>query len=207
MQNNLILTYIHYLIHPFRTHDSFINEDEEIRQLSLGESISLSWIFVVLNGVVRIILINLVVVLYLHFLGGGEGFLNVFESEEGFIGFYFIILSTFLDIIFYPLFMLFFTQFWEFVLKVFGFLLGVEDTQKRAQDILTVAMSSQVLGIVPVFGAIAQKFASLVLIFAGVKKQMNTTTAMTVCILLFPALMSLGLFSVVVFLYILSLSS
>jgi len=204
---SMLSSYIHYLIHPFESHELLKSSDSQgLRHLSLSESLGLSWIFVVINGAMRILLINFVVLLYINLSNSESITSTIFQIDDGFLGFYFIILSTILDVVFYPLFMLFFVQLWEFILRIFGYFLSIEDTDQRVRNVMSVAMSSQILTVIPIFGGIAQKFASLILIFAGVKKQFNASTALTLCILSFPALVSLGLLSLFVFLYILSLS-
>ncbi len=201
-------SYIHYLVHPFRSHELLLSEDSQgLRHLNVSESIGMSWIFVVLNGFFRILLINLVLFLFLDIQADADYIFSLFDNEDKYIGFYFLILSTILDVIFYPLFMLFFIQFWEFILKIFGSLLGVEDISSKTQDIMSVAMSSQILVMIPVFGGIAQKMASMILMFAGVKKQLNVSTAMAVCIMSAPLVLVLGFFSLIVFSYILGLTT
>ena len=199
-------TYIHYLIHPFKSHELLLAKSGELKSMTIGESIGISWVFIVLNGFIRIILINLVLMLFLNLTMDQMNPFQVFESEDGFLGFYFIILSTILDVIFYPLFMLFFIQFWEFVLTIFGSLLGLEDTDEKVGNIMTVAMSSNILTIIPVFGGIAQKFASVILIFAGIKSQLKASTPLTLCIMFFPALMGLGVFCLIILTYVVSLT-
>jgi hypothetical protein len=198
-------TYTQYLIHPFRSHELLLEENESIKNISLSESIGLSWIFVVLNGVVRILLINFVLILFMNLFSDESTLSRVFESDDGFIGFYFLIFSTILDVIFYPLFMLFFVQFWSFILRIFGSLLNIEDTDERVEKIMVVTMSSQILSVIPIFGGIAQKFAALILMFAGIKKQLEASTLLTLCILSFPLLLMLGIFSLVMTAYAVSL--
>jgi hypothetical protein len=102
--------------------------------------------------------------------------------------------------------MLFFVQFWSFILRIFGSLLNLSDTDERVEKIMTVAMSSQMLSVIPIFGGVAQKGASLLLMFAGIKKQLEASTLLTICILLFPLLLILGFFSLIMMTYVVSLT-
>jgi hypothetical protein len=207
VKKGYLSTYFHYLVHPFYTHELLLDGESDLRRMTVGESLGLSWIFVIINGVMRIILINFVIMIYLSLYHDTSSIFDVFDNSDRFLGFYFIILSTILDVIFYPLFMLFFIQFWEFVLKVFGGALKVENASDKAAEIMSVAMSSHILTIVPIFGGFAQKFASLILMFAGIKKQLNTSTPMALCILAFPIFIMLGLFCLIMLTYILSLQA
>jgi hypothetical protein len=188
-----------YLVHPFRSHD-YITEKEELeflpKKLSVYESLGASWVFIVFNGLIRIWLINMVIYTFYGLTDPSDGLISQFYDGDGFTGFYFLILSTILDVIFYPLFTLFLIQFWEFVIRGFGKLLEVEgDLGEKAHDIMAVALSSHVLMIVPIFGNFAQKFASLVLMYAGLRKQLNASPAICVCIMLTPILIFLGMAS------------
>ncbi len=207
VKKGYLSTYFHYLVHPFYTHELLIDGDSDLRRLSVGESLGLSWIFVVINGLMRIILINFVVMIYLNLYYDASSIFNIFDNSDRFLGFYFIILSTILDVIFYPLFMLFFIQFWEFVLRIFAGALKVENASEKAAEIMSVAMSSHILTVVPIFGGVAQKFASFVLMFAGIKRQLDTSTPMALCILAFPLFVVLGISCLIMLTYVLSLQS
>jgi hypothetical protein len=131
-----------------------------------------------------------------------SSFLNIKE----FPGLYFIVLSSVLDIIFYPLFGIFLIQFWEVIIKMFGNFLNVKgDVSGKAQDIISVYFSSSILKLIPIFGAPMQSFASMVLMYAGLRKQLNASPVLSVCIILTPFVILLALFSALLLLVLLSL--
>jgi hypothetical protein len=203
-------SYIHYLIHPFKTHEAFMGKQTDLsftpKKMSLYESLGASWVFIVFNGIVRILLVNFVLFAFLKISDSGAGIFSTLSNEDGFLGFYFLILSTILDVIFYPLFTLFIVQFWEFVIKIFGKALGEqENLDEKARDIMTVALSSHIFVIVPVLGSMAQKFAALILMYAGLRKQLNASAGLSVCIMLVPVLMMLMLFSLIMLIVVLRL--
>ena len=202
-----LYTFFMYLVHPFRSHDFFLKSDSDFlpKKLGIYESLGASWAFVVINGIVRIWLINLVLVSFYEFTAQGDGLIDQLYHADGFTGYYFLVMSTILDVIFYPLFVLFVIQFWEFVISFFGKWLGVQgDLTQKAQDIMAVSLSSHLFMVIPIFGAMAQKLASLVLMYAGLRKQLNASPAMCICIMLTPILIILGLLSVMLLLFILN---
>lgn len=204
--------YAYCLVHPFKTHELYLTNSADENGfkphiLGIYESLGTSWIFVVISGIFRIALINLVFFSFFNLTDDEGSLLKLVSGEDGFIGFYFILFQTIIDVIFYPLMMLFLIQFWEFVIKIFGKALGIEeDLENKAKDIMSVALSSSILSIIPIFGGIAQKFASLILMYAGLRKQLNASMPLSLCIMAFPVLMMLALTSLVVFLFILNMS-
>lgn len=209
---DVIYSYFLYLTHPFKTHDMFMKpylyeEKEYIPQkLTIYESLGTSWIFVVINGVFRIFIVNLLILGFIKLMNPTEGiFLDLYDGDK-FIGFYFLVLSTILDVIFYPLFGLFLIQFWEFVIKMMSKILPVEgDVDEKAKMILSVSLSSHILMIVPIFGDMAQKLANFILMYAGLRKQLNYSPSVCLCILFSPLLILLGFFSLIMLLFVVNL--
>lgn len=191
-----LYTFFIYLVHPFRSHDFLLNSDSTFLPKKVGvyESLGASWAFVVINGLVRIWLINLVLLSFYHFTSPGDGLIDQLYLGDGHAGYYFLILTTILDVIFYPLFVLFLIQLWEFIISFFGKLLAVEgDLSAKAQDIIAVSLSSHIFMIIPIFGSMAQKIASFILMYAGLRKQLSASPLLCVCILMTPFVMLLGL--------------
>ena len=199
---DVIYSYIHYLIHPFKTHDYFLAPDDyqgfKPLKLSVYESLSASWVFIVINGLFRIITLNFILVAFYElFLEDSALFSEMINIQE-YPGFYFLILSTILDVIFYPLFGFFIIQFWEVIIKIFGRLLEVKgDLTEKAHAILSVKMSSQILKIIPIFGGPSQSLASMILMYAGLRKQLNASPVLCLCIIFSPFVLLLALFSIV----------
>lgn len=204
---NWFASYFYYLIHPFKTHDELLKFDHGYdsfpRQMGIYESLGTSWIFIVINGIIRIMLLNLVVYSVLSLDVGGENIISLVSGEDKYLSFYFVILSTILDVIFFPLITLFFIQFWEFILRIFANLLGIKDNiDDRVRNIMSVSLSSNILSIIPIFGSMAQSFASLILMFAGIKKQFNASTPLTICILMVPLLILFFFISVILLIFV-----
>lgn len=209
---DVFLSYIHYLIHPFKTHQSFLatsepnpNEYSPLK-LSAYESLATSWLFVVINGIIKIAILNFSIHFMLDLFQDtfeiGGNLINIGE----FPGLYFLVLSSFLDIIFYPLFGIFLIQFWGVIFKFYSGILGVEgDLSEKSHNIMSVYFSSSILTIIPFVGSSIQSLASMVLMYAGLREQFKTSPVLSVCIILTPVLILLGMLSLVVFIFIISL--
>lgn len=201
----LLINYFNYLIHPFRTHEALAHPERfpehPIQRLSAYESLATSWIFVMVNGIIRIIVLNFVLIFLFDL--AADSSLNLLEYMDfsELPGLYFIILSSILDIIFYPLFGIFIIQFWEVVIRFFGKLNGTQgDLVQKAQDIMAVRLSSKVLTIIPFIGPALESFAGLVLMYAGLRKRLHTSVPLTLCILFTPMLLTLVLVTTVLML-------
>jgi len=203
-------SYIHYLIHPFSTHESFLNPDrfegESLVKLTAYESLITSWVFVIVNGVFRVITLNFLIVFLLDLASDSEiNYAGIINLEE-FPAFYLIVISSIVDIIFYPIYGMVIIKFWDFIFKMYGNLMEVSgDISQKSHDILCVYFSSSILKIVPIFGAPIQSLASMVLMYAGIRKQLNASPALSVCIILTPMLFGLALICLITLLVMISL--
>lgn len=204
---DILYSYLMYLIHPFKSHEvlngSNRDDDLGISKISLYEALGTSWIFVVFNGLLRILMINFVIWIFYRFTANEDGLLFQLVQSENTTGFYFLILSTILDIIFYPLLTLILVHFWEFIVRIYARLLGFEgDVGQKARDVLTVSLSSNVLMVIPIIGDFAQKLVAIFLMFVGLRKQFGMSMSIGVCILLTPFVMMLGLFSLLMLFFL-----
>lgn len=206
-----LTTYIHYLIHPFQTHDAFIHPERhgEKIPLKLGvyESLATSWLFVIINGVFRIILLNFTIIFLMDLFNDDIFDYSILIDLKDFSGLNFIVLSSILDIIFYPLFGIFIIQFWEVIIRFYGKALGVQgDLAEKAQSIISVYFSSSILRIIPIMGSVAQSIAAMILMYAGLRKQLRSSPVLSVCIILTPFLMLLAMVSFVLVIVLMAVS-
>lgn len=203
-------SYIHYLIHPFKTHDAFMYPAKvtgyKPMRLNAYEALTASWLFVLISAIFRIITLNFFIIFLVGLLNDSSFDYASFIDLSEFPSLYFVVLSSVLDIIFFPLFGFFIIQFWEFVIKLFGNMLDVSgNLTERAQDIIAVYYSSYILNLIPVFGAPLQSLASMVLMYAGLRKQLNASPVLSVCIIMTPFLFLLILASLLMLLVLMAI--
>ena len=189
---NVLSAYMYYLIHPFKTHESFKNNDHEVLKLSVYESLGASWLFIVINGIFRIFLLNLVLVGILDLINDSEiaslGLIDLTDVPA----YSFLVLSAVLDVVFYPLFGLFIIQFWEIIIKFFAKILQVKgDLTMIAQDILSVSFSCKILNVIPIFGGSLSSLANFILMYAGLRSRLYSSPVLSVLIILSPLLILL----------------
>ncbi len=203
----VLRTYVHYLIHPFKTHEQFLYPDRfegELSDYSSYQSLSISWVFVVFNGIGRVVLLNLVLVMMVGLLAETElsSVVNIGEIPS----LYLIILSTVLDVIFFPLFGFFIIQFWDVVIRAVGFLLETPgNLALKADRIISVYFSANIFRVIPVLGGPIKSFAGMLLLYAGLRKQLNASPLLAACVVLTPMLFILVVVSMIMLLVLLSL--
>ncbi len=203
----VLRTYVHYLIHPFKTHEQFLYPDRfegELSDYSSYQSLSISWVFVVFNGIGRVVLLNLVLVMMVGLLAETElsSVVNIGEIPS----LYLIILSTVLDVIFFPLFGFFIIQFWDIVIRAVGFLLETPgNLALKADRIISVYFSANIFRVIPVLGGPIKSFAGMLLLYAGLRKQLNASPLLAACVVLTPMLFILVVVSMIMLLVLLSL--
>lgn len=203
---NVLSTYVYYLIHPYKTHESFEKGDDEVMKLSVYESLGASWLFVVVNGIFRIFLLNLVLVGLFDLLSESEVVSLGLVDLDDIPAYSFLVLSAVLDVVFYPLFGLFLIQFWEVIIKFFAKLLKVKgDLTSISQDILSVSFSSKILNVVPVFGGTLSSFANFILMYAGLRSRLHSSPTLSVLIIFSPIFLLLFLTCIVMMIAVLFL--
>ncbi len=197
-------SYAHYLVHPFKTHEAFMHpEREELYhpiKFSAYESLVMSWVFIIINGIFKVFILNITVLWLINLFTDSAFDFTRFINFEEFSGMHFVVLSTVLDIIFYPIFGLLIVQYWEVVIKFFGNLLQVQgDLNEKAQNVVSVYLSSHMFKLVPLIGGAFQNLAGMVLMYAGLRKELNASPSLSVCIILSPFVLMLALASLVMF--------
>lgn len=200
-------TYIHYLIHPFKTHEQFLHPDRfesDLPEYSSYQSLGISWVFAVINGLGRVVVLNFVLVMIVNLMRDTElsAIINIGEISS----LYLIILSTALDVIFFPLFGFFIIQFWDIIIRAIAYLLETPgNLALKADRIISVYLSANIFRIVPILGGPIKTFAGMVLMYAGLRRQLNASPLLSICIILTPALFLMVFFSVIMLMVLLSL--
>lgn len=190
---DLLYTYYYALIHPFKTYRE-LEENPDRPYLSIFESLSLSWLLVVFNALIRLIFINFVLQTFVSISAGDSGVWQELVGKTGFNGHYFLILSIVWDIFLFPIITFIVLQLWIFLFKFFAVLMNVEgDIDKKSQDIVSVSMSSYGLYAIPFLGDMLQKFFQYFLMFTGLKREFKLSGLESALILLTPLFFLIGL--------------
>jgi hypothetical protein len=192
-------TYLMVLVHPFRIHDQFRHqlpipnhEGHLYRPLTLAESLGISWVFAVIRGLARIIVLNFFLGSLLKLQSESFPFLQEFIKTSGASSYYFFLFSAALDIIFFPVSSIVVTEVWAWIIKRYSGWLNPDLPHEEISDqITTHALASNVFSIIPFIGDLVQGFLYYFLIYAGLRSNLGATRSLAWVILLTPTLLFL----------------
>jgi hypothetical protein len=203
-------TYLMVLVHPFRIHQQFrfsfslpYYPGKKFKPLTLAESIGISWIFAIIQGLLKIVLLNIFLQAFLSFQSENFPIIQDLLLSSGMTTYYFFLFSGCLDVIFYPLGVIIGVEVWNWVIKKYArFLNPGLEADKIAEQITTHALASNLFLIIPFFGSIIQSFLHLFLLYAGLRSHLGASRSLSLVILVTPIIvlmMALSVFFLVVF--------
>ncbi|HXH30498.1 MAG TPA: hypothetical protein VNJ01_06780 [Bacteriovoracaceae bacterium] len=203
----LLETYIMVLVHPFRIHQQFRHRlplpDQNgyvYEPLTLAESIGISWVFAILRGLLKIIILSFLLQAFLGVESVDFPFLQDLIENSRSRAYYFLLFSAALDIIFFPITTLVMTELWAWVIRLYSKWLNPDLPSDEISDqITTHALSSNLFSMVPFIGDVIGHFLYYFLLYAGIRSNLGASRSLAWVILLTPFLMgmmalSLGLF-------------
>jgi hypothetical protein len=197
------------LVHPFRIHHQFRHKlplpDQDghlFEPLSLAESIGLSWIFAIVRGLFKIVILNFFLQSFLSFQSPEFAILQDLVRTSGFSTYYFFLFSAALDIIFFPVGAIVVTEVWSWIIRLYAKWLNPElPADEIAQEITVGALSSNLFNIVPFVGDLIQFFLYVFLLYAGLRSNLGASRSLALVILLTPTVLLLMVVSLMFFLF------
>jgi hypothetical protein len=207
--SKLLETYLIVLVHPFRIHQEFrfrlpLPKHDGVRYdpLTLAESLGISWVFAIIRGLVKVIILNFFLASFLSFQSESFPFLQELMRSSGISTYYFLLFSAGLDIIFFPIGAIVVTEVWAFVIRKFSGWLNPElPAEEIADQITTHALSSNLFSIIPFFGEVIQTLLYYFLLYAGLRSNLGASRSLAWVILLTPTLVAMMAFSVLLFMF------
>ncbi len=199
-------TYFTVLFHPFKVHGQFrfqmsSTSEFSLKPLTLAEAVGVSWVFCIMRGFLKILILNLLIVTV------GTGFSGIeiggLFSQSMTSGYTFFVISSALDILFFPIAALIINGYWAWIIRLFTKWLNPElDRDKIADQITTHALSSHIVGIIPFVGEFFQFLGYYFLLYAGLRANLGASRSFSFVVLVSPILlimMLLSLLTVVLF--------
>jgi hypothetical protein len=206
----MLETYLTVLVHPFRIHQQFRHalpipnhEGHLYPPLTLAESLGISWIFAILRGLGKIIIMNFFLQSFLNMQSENFPILQELLKSSGTSTYYFLLFSAALDIIFFPVATIVMTELWAWVIRKYATWLNASLPADEISDqITTHALSSSVFMIIPFIGDIIQSLLYYFLLYAGIRSNLGASRSLTWVILLTPTillLMFMSMFAFIIF--------
>ncbi len=203
-------TYLMVLVHPFRIHQQFRfhiplphQESYTYQPLSLAESISLSWIFSVIRGLGKILILNYFLHTFWQFQSDEFPIIQELIEGPGLSAYYFLVFSSALDIVFFPILAFVSSELWAWIIRQYAnWLNPTLPKEEIADQITTHALSSNLFSMIPVLGDIVQNVLYYFLIYAGLRTNLGASRSLAFVILFTPVLfilMAISLFFLILF--------
>lgn len=210
---NLLSNYIYAFLHPFKTHTllnavsehqvdvqehrhfqlvedipSEMNEADST-ELHFVEAMSISWIFIVIQGIYSLLAIHLGYQAFSMVHGEQEGLTALlipnFQSQGRNLVFWGILLQ----IVFFPLIIWLYTRLWGSFIKFFADLFEVEGMlDEKTNQVINHSLVSYTFLILPVFGSMAQGIGMLFYLYAGLKNNFKFSHIQSLVILVSPVI-------------------
>lgn len=204
----ILETYIMVLVHPFRIHQQFRHRlpipgtDGHIYEpLKLSEAIGVSWVFAVIRGLFKIVILNFFLQSFMSLESLEFEILQDLVRTSGFSTYYFFLFSAALDIIFFPVGAILVTEFWAWIIRSYARILNPElPADDIASDITVGALSSNLFNIIPFVGEVIQFFSYIFLLYAGLRANLGASRSLAMVILLTPTVLFFMFISLVLFL-------
>lgn len=185
-----------WLAHGIRPY----GDDDELEPPQLVPQLALSWAMALVQGFARLLMANVLVQLFLAYHNQNNLFSFFIDVQDGLFPYYFLVLSTALDLVFFPILTLVQTQLWAFVLRAYARALRLPgDAGDIAEQVTSVALSSHFFLLVPIIGPVFQQISWLYLLYVGCRHRLGASRSLSVVILLTPTVVTLMLLSLVVF--------
>jgi hypothetical protein len=197
-------SYFMTLVHPFRIHQQFRhqlplpNQNGYLyRPLTLAEGLGVSWIFAILRGLGKIIILVFFLNFFLNLQSEEFPFLQDLIHSSSITTYSFLLFSSSLDIVFFPIAGLIVTEFWAWVIRTYsGWLNPDLDADTVADQITVHALSSNLFSMVPILGDLIQPVIYYFLLYAGIRSNLGASRALTFVILITPTILLFMFFSV-----------
>jgi hypothetical protein len=200
-------TYFMVLVHPFRIHQQFRfklslpgHDGVVLEPLTLAESLGISWVFAMIRGLARIIVLNFFLQSFLSLQSEEFPFLQELIKSSGFSSYYFLLFSAALDIIFFPISTIVLTEVWAWIIRKYAQWLNPDlPHEEIADQVTTHALSSHVFSVIPFLGDFIQTLLYYFLLYAGLRTNLGASKSLAWVILLTPTLIMALAISLIIF--------
>ena len=206
---DIFLRYIFTLLHPFQVQRHLRMERLGEKVLPFGvdvsryrgveyyEALAVSWLFFLCHCLYSPITLHL----SFHSRRFLEKAGGVFPPEEWGQGI--LLIKLVATATFFPLIAWLWVRFWDMIIKFFVELFNVEDKniEQASAEIVRNSLVGHAFLIIPVFGGVVQSVAGLVLLYAGLRKNLSLSRIQALVVIASPLFLFLGM----LFLCVLSL--
>lgn len=216
----ILYGYFTYFLHPLQVNNYFRKNREEARALTgpflldeetslvlrddilnldFSHVLSVSWVFVIINCIYSLLLLNLGAFL-LRLVDTSGVLASNFSNPKSLIFF------TLAQAVFFPLGFYFFAKIWEKIVTFFALIFNpeIEDIEAVSEQVVAVSLTTHTFLLIPILGSFIFYIAFAIYLFGGLKYNLGFKTLPALMTILSPFFV-LGFIFLVFFLLIVSL--
>ncbi|MCB9091631.1 MAG: hypothetical protein H6621_08645 [Halobacteriovoraceae bacterium] len=165
------------------------NRGEEA--LSLMQSILLAWPFVMVEALTKFLLLYIFFDQFVSVQINQNNFnvlVNIISQNSMFSSFVTFFLSSFFEMLTFPLICYFSYLFWKIILDFFGWVLKIpkEEMSGVADNVVSASFSSYSFSIIPVIGSFVQWVAKGFILFQAIRKRLDISPMAALLIIFTP---------------------
>ena len=201
--SDLLKKYIEIFLHPFLTHSALrrqrlernndvvsISQQTPI-ELSLEETVSISWLFALFRTFYSIVSITFGFH-FLSFLNTESQFKELFLPNIQFSGQKIVVLLVLLEIVIFPVLTYVYILITTIILKFFSRLFESDSDEETIKQTISHSLSANALLIIPIFGEFLRLLISIVHLFAGLRNNFGMSRLQTSVVMISPLFMVIG---------------
>lgn len=200
-------------LHPFRIYDYYWSgislpkrEFTPVKKLSLTEGITFSWFIILVRGFVDLILLNLAFMGVSYFQKSHQTLFSIFDFDITFSGYYLMLIELIFLILVFPLWTLMSCLFWKFFFTKIGEFFKDEQSDEKAELIVTTALSANFLKVIPIVGDALYSLYHPFMLFAGFKKSFDLSHRSAIMAMSIPFLL-MATFGIFIFICLMLITS
>lgn len=189
-KGHMVYDYFDALMHPVDYYQSIVQREAAGELLSIHEAILMSWPFVIMNSLFRLVFIMLILGQVQSELVNLGEFAQLFYQAKHYTWLTTILVTSITTILFFPFYKYFTVEFWRYIVRLYTRLMGDErkDLSERIQALLTVPMTTSVLLMIPVLGEFARSLFSVGYFYQGLRKALHFSRTLSVIIIATPVI-------------------
>jgi hypothetical protein len=201
--STLIKNYLEIFLHPFKTqtalrqqrlqkqnHVVSISQEGPI-DLSLGETVSISWIFAIFRTFYTVVSIQFGIHLF-NWMNTESKLKTLFLPNIKYSGQRVLIFVVLLEVVFFPVFVFFYIKFSTMIIRFFSNLFESDGDEETVNQTISHSLSANALLIIPIFGEFLRLLTTIIHLFAGLRNNFGMTKLQSGVVMISPLFMIIG---------------
>lgn len=161
--------------------------------MTFAESLSVSWIFVLVKTLYTLVSIHMGVHIF-NYVSGDSRLKDLFLPNIRFQSQKILIFWVLMEVVLFPIVVWFYIKFWSVIIRFFSNLFETDSDEDSLNQTLSHSLSANAFLLIPIFGDFARHLCSLFFIFAGLRNNLGMTQLQSLLVMISPLFIFMGFF-------------